>query len=100
MILGLKGLIYIYLPQKTNPEGVIYANLEGINMPRMPKVSMSPQPLPPLKRPTPYEGTEYADITEFRMGDASPKTDSAYPVMQAQGANKDGIGENNNETAF
>jgi len=81
MIFGLKGLIYIYLPQKANPEGVIYADLEGINMPRMPQVSTSPQPLPPLKRPTPYEGTEYADITEFRKGDASPKTDCADPVM-------------------
>ena len=100
MILGLKGLIYVYLPQKPNPEGVIYADLEGMNMPRMPQVSTFPQPLPPLKRPTPYEGTEYADITEFRKGDASPKTDSTDPVMQAQGANKYGIGENNNETAF
>ena len=35
-----------------------------------------------------------------RRGDASPKTDSTDPVMQAQGANKYGIGENNNETAF
>ena len=42
MILGLKGLIYIYLPQKPNPEGTIYAGLEGINMPRMPQVSTSP----------------------------------------------------------
>ena len=99
MILRLKGLIYIYLPQKPNPEGAIYADLEGINMPRMPQVSTSPQPLPPPKRPTPYEGTEYADIREFRKGYTSPKTDSADPVMQAQGANKYGIGENN-ETAF
>ena len=73
MILGLTGLIYIYLPQKPNPEGAIYADLEGINMPQMPQVSTSPQPLPPLKRPTPYEGMEYADFTAFRKGDASPK---------------------------
>ena len=80
---------------------MIYADLEGINMPRMPQVSTSPQPLPPLKRPTPYEGTEYADITEFRKGDVSPKTDDCVdPEMQAQGTNKDGIGENNNETSF
>jgi len=52
------------------------------------------------KGPTAYEGTEYADITEFRKGDASPKTDSTDPEVQAQGANKYGIGENNNETAF
>ena len=69
-------------------------------MRRMPQVSTPPQPLPPLKRPTPYEGTEYADITEFRKGDALPKTDSTDPEIQAQGANKCGIGENNNETAF
>jgi len=66
----------------------------------MPQVSTSPRPVPPLKRPTAYEGTEYADITEFRKGDTSPKTDSADPEIQAQGANKYGIGENNNETAF
>ena len=69
-------------------------------MPRMPQVSTSPQPLPPLKRQTPQEGTEYADITEFRKGDASPNTDSADPEIQTQGANKYRIGENNNETAF
>ena len=66
----------------------------------MPQVSMPPQPLPPLKRPTPYEGTEYADITEFRKGDASPKTDSIDPEIQAQGAIIYGVGENNNETAI
>ena len=79
---------------------MIYADLEGTNMPRMPQVSTPPRPLHPLKRPTPYEGTEYADITESRKGDASPKTESADPEIQAQGVNKYGIGENNNETAF
>ena len=69
-------------------------------MPRMPQVSTPPQPLPPLKRPTPYEGTEYADITEFRKGDASPKTDSTDPEIQAQGAINTGLEKTTTKLQF
>jgi len=57
---------------------MIYADLEDVNVPRaMPTVSTSPQPLPPIKRPEPYENTQYADVTQFLKGDATlPQSDS------------------------
>ena len=71
---------------------MIYADLEDINVPRpMPTVSTSPQPLPPIKRPEPYENTQYADITQFLKGDATlPQSDSNQGTeLQPQVANKD-----------
>jgi len=40
-------------------------------MQELPKVSTSPQVLPPIKKPTPYAETQYADITQFLKGDAT-----------------------------
>ena len=71
---------------------MIYADLEDINLPRaMPTVSTSPQPLPPIKRPDPYENTQYADITQFLKGDATlHQSDSNQGTeLQPQGPNKD-----------
>ncbi|KAJ7390859.1 hypothetical protein OS493_021747 [Desmophyllum pertusum] len=52
--------------QKAKPGECMYADLGDFNQMReMPKVSTSPQPLPPFKKPSPYGETEYADITQF-----------------------------------
>lgn len=40
-------------------------------MQELPAVSTSPQALPPIKKPTPYGETQYADITQFLKGDAT-----------------------------
>ena len=56
------------------PGEVLYADLDDfkpVQAPSMPTVSTSPEPLAPLKRPTPYQGTEYADITQFLKGNAT-----------------------------
>ena len=56
------------------PGEVLYADLDDfkpVQAPSMPTVSTSPEPLAPIKRPTPYEGTEYADITQFLKGNAT-----------------------------
>ena len=54
----------------------------------MPPVSTSPEALPPIKRPSAYEETQYADITEYRKGDVTlPKEGNSQGVeMQPQGA--------------
>ena len=44
----------------------------------MPTVSISPQPLPAIKKTDPYERTEYADISQFLKGNATlPPTDGS-----------------------
>ncbi|KAJ7371571.1 hypothetical protein OS493_024246 [Desmophyllum pertusum] len=77
--------------QKAKPGECLYADLGDFNQMReMPKVSTSPEVLPPIKKPTPYAETEYADITQFLKGDAklpgsnnsqgqATKTDSNSP---------------------
>ena len=54
----------------------------------MPPVSTSLNALPPVKRPPAYDGTQYADITEFFKGDATLPKEGNSPVveMQPQGA--------------
>ena len=54
----------------------------------MPKVSTSPQPLPPIKKPTPYVETQYADITQFLKGDATlpDSSNGQEPATSHQGA--------------
>jgi len=71
---------------------VAYADLEDINVPRpMPTVSTSPQPLSAIKRPEPYENTQYADITQFSKGDTTLPKDNGNQgtELQPEGANKD-----------
>ena len=54
------------------PGEVLYADLGDFQpVQPLPTVSTSPEPLGPLKRPTPYQGTEYADITQFLKGNAT-----------------------------
>ena len=54
------------------PGEVLYADLGDFQpVQPLPTVSTSPEPLAPIKRPTPYQGTEYADITQFLKGSAT-----------------------------
>ena len=60
-------------------------------MPWTPTFSTFLGPLPPIKRPEPYENTQYADITQFLKSDPTlPASDSNQGTeLQPQGANKD-----------
>ena len=94
------------MQKKANPGEVLYADLGDFNQMReMPKVSTSPQPLPPIKKPTAYVETQYADITQFLKGDATlpDSKDSQEPATgnkeDAPAANK-GEGEGGSETLF
>ena len=54
------------------PGEVLYADLGDFQpVQPLPTVSTSPEPLAPLKRPPSYQGTEYADITQFLKGNAT-----------------------------
>ena len=74
------------------PGEVLYADLDDfkpVQAPSMPTVFTSPEPLAPLKRPTPYHWTDYADITRFLKGNATlPEGQSTE--MQPTYANADG----------
>ena len=60
------------MKQKPKPGEVLYADLGDFHqMQELPKVSTSPQALPPIKKPVPYAETQYADITQFLKGDAT-----------------------------
>ena len=62
---------------------MLYADLGDFSgASQMPTVATSPKAqaqLPPIKRPEPYEGTQYADITQFLKGDAT------LPIDDKQG---------------
>ena len=79
---------------------MLYADLDDFSRPQMPPVSTSPEPLPPIKRPVAYQGTDYADITQFLKGDATlPESgNSQNTELQPQGANTDGGGGELKET--
>ncbi|PFX15233.1 hypothetical protein AWC38_SpisGene20555 [Stylophora pistillata] len=64
--------------RKQKPGEVFYADLDEFQqMQKMPKVSTSPEPLPPIKRPEAYGETQYADITQFLKG--NPDTGAELP---------------------
>ena len=44
---------------------MLYADLENFSRQEMPTVNTSQNPLPPVKRPTPYVKTDYAEIAHF-----------------------------------
>ena len=78
---------------------MVYADLDDLSRPQMP-VFTSPKPLPPIKRRQPYRWTEYADISQFRKGEASLPGKSQSTELQLQGANTDGGGGELNKTAM
>ena len=61
--------------QKPKAAGeVLYADLDDfkpVQAPSMPTVSTSPEPLAPLKRPPPYQGTKYRNFIQFFKGNAT-----------------------------
>ena len=67
------NFVYLQGQQKPKAPGeVLYADLGDFQpVQPLPTVATSPEPLAPIKRPTPYEGTEYADITQFLKGNAT-----------------------------
>ena len=77
------------MKQKPKPGEVLYADLGEFNqMKELPPVSTSPQALPPIKKPTPYVETQYADITQFLKGDATlpDSNNSQGPATGTQAA--------------
>ncbi|KAJ7392884.1 hypothetical protein OS493_010545 [Desmophyllum pertusum] len=72
--------------QKAKPGECMYADFN--QMREMPKVSISPQPLPPIKKPTPYGETEYADISQFlKEGAKLPGSNNSQGQATETGSN-------------
>ncbi|KAK2549888.1 Hemicentin-1, partial [Acropora cervicornis] len=65
-------------PKKAKiPGELLYADLGDFQNRAMSTVSISPQPLPAIKKPEAYERTDYADIAQFLKGNTtSPQNDS------------------------
>lgn len=62
--------------QARKPGELLYADLGHFQNQGMSPVSISPQPLPAIKIPEPYERTDCADITQFHKGNAKfPQND-------------------------
>ena len=55
-------------------------------MQELPKVSTSPQALPPIKKPQAYVETQYADITQFLKGPLPDGDNSQGPATSTQAA--------------
>ena len=68
--------------------------------PSMPAVSVSPQPLPAIKKADPYERTDYADITQFFKGNATlpPNDGIGDTEMKPKRPSKNKIQGNDKET--
>ena len=87
--------------QKRKPgEDTLYADLGDFNgASQMPTVATSPKAqaqLPPIKRPEPYEGTQYADITQFLKGDATfTEDDKQGTELKEKDEKTDGAGGEN-----
>ena len=94
----LKGVCSL---QEKKPGEVTYAELGDFQKPAMPKVSTSPETLPPLKRAPSYEQTQYADITAFLKGDATlpqKEGNEGSEMQQQQSANQSQHDVDNKET--
>lgn len=65
-------------PKKAKiPGELLYADLGDFQNRAMSTVSISPQPLPAIKKPEAYQRTDYADIAQFLKGNTtSPQNDS------------------------
>jgi len=76
--------------KKRRPGEMLYADLENFSRQEMPTVTSSENPLPPIKKPTPYVNTDYAEITHFIKADVSG--------VQDPGANANNSWNENRET--
>ncbi|XP_015749564.1 PREDICTED: uncharacterized protein LOC107329387 isoform X2 [Acropora digitifera] len=88
-------------PKKEKKPGeVLYADLGDFQNPSMPAVSISPQPLPAVKKADPYERTDYADITQFLKGNTTlpPNDGNGDTEMKPKRPSKRNIQGNDNET--
>ena len=81
----LKCVFLLSLQQQPkNADGLVYADLGDFQKPQMPPVSTSPAALPPVKKPPAYEGTHYADITDFLKGNATLPKEGNSQGMEMQ----------------
>jgi len=69
---------------------VLYADLENFSRQEVPTITTSQNPLPPIKKPTPYVKTDYAEITHFMKADVNG--------VQAPDANTSNSWNENRET--
>ena len=61
----------LHLNQKQKPGETLYAELRDLDQRQRPNKPSYPDALPPVKRPSPYERTDYAEITHFIKGDVN-----------------------------
>ena len=61
--------LHFYLKQK--PGETLYAELRDLDQRQRLNKPSYPEALPPVKRPSPYERTDYAEITHFIKGDVN-----------------------------
>jgi len=78
--------------KKRRPGEVLYADLENFSRQEMPTVTTSQNPLPPIKKPTPYVKTDYAEITHFMKADVNGE--------QVPDANANNSWDENRETVM
>ena len=86
--------------QEKKPGELLYADLGDFQNPSMPAVSISPQPLPAIKKADPYERTDYADITQFLKGNATlpPNDGNGDTEMKPKRPSKNKMQGNDKET--
>ena len=63
--------ISLHFNQKQKPGETLYAELRDLDQRQRPNKPSYPDALPPVKRPSPYERTDYAEITHFIKGDVN-----------------------------
>ena len=86
--------------QEKKPGELLHADLGDFQNPSMPAVSISPQPLPAIKKADPYERTDYAVITQFLKGNAilPPNDGNEDTEMKPKCPSKKEIQGNDKET--
>jgi len=73
--------------KRRRPGEVLYADLENFSRQEMPTVNTSQNPLPPVKRPTPYVKTDYAEIAHFMK--VEPNGMQASDAISCKGWDED-----------
>ena len=86
--------------QEKKPGELLDADLGDFQNPSMPAVSISPQPLPAIKKADPYERTDSAVITQFLKGNAilPPNDGNEDTEMKPKRPSKKEIQGNDKET--